>query len=36
MKKLVQNKTFDEKRALYNINDPQIINCNFEKPMKRM
>lgn len=33
MKKLVQNKIFDAERALYNINDVQIINCKFEGPM---
>ena len=35
MKKLVQNKTFDEERALYNVSDTQIVNCNFEGPMKK-
>ena len=30
MRNIVENKQFDEERALYNLTDAEVINCRFE------
>ena len=32
MRNIVENKQFDEERALYNLTDAEVINCRFEGP----
>ena len=32
MKNIVENKQFDEERALYNLTDAEVRNCRFEGP----
>ena len=32
MNKKIENKTFDEERALYNLDGAQVLNCTFAGP----
>ena len=32
MKNIIENKTFDEERALYNIQNTEVRNCTFAGP----
>lgn len=35
LKEIIENKTFDEERALYNLKDTEVINCTFAGELDR-